>query len=158
MIDETTASEADACLQPATAIPPPAFTSADAVAPSENQPVSIAGLRVLVAEDEPLIAMVLEDILEDLQCIVVGPHASLAATLAVVDEAAFDLALLDVNLRGGESYPVAEALDRRAIPFAFMTGQDTSSLPEAFRARPNLSKPYAAEDVDQVIRSLAGNR
>ena len=158
MIDETTASEADACLQPANSIPPPASASDDVVSPSENQPVSIAGLRVLVAEDEPLIAMVLEDILEDLQCIVVGPHASLAATLAAVDEAAFDLALLDVNLRGGESYPVAEALDRSSIPFAFMTGQDTSSLPEAFRARLNLSKPYAAEDVDQVIRSLAGNR
>ena len=77
----------------------------------------LAGTRVLVAEDELLVAMLIEDILEDNGCHVIGPFGSLGDALAAADAATVDVAVLDVNLRGDKIYPVAERLASRGIPF-----------------------------------------
>ena len=82
---------------------------------SESAKASLAGLKVLVVEDEALVSMLLEDMLSDLGCEIVGPIMRLAEALAAAEDPgqAMDIAILDVNLAGERSFPVAEALERR---------------------------------------------
>lgn len=98
--------------------------------------------RVLVVEDESLIAMLVEDGLETLGYEVVGPVGTVDAALRIVEQTPFDLALLDINLGGKQSFPIAEALESRGIPYVFLTGYDRSSLPLAFQHRFGLQKPF----------------
>lgn len=102
----------------------------------------LEGLSVLVAEDNFLIAMSLANDLQDLGCAVVGPFARVDMCLAAAETAQIDGAILDVNLVGGEVYPVAEALRSREIPFIFCTGLVETALPASFRDRPYLTKPF----------------
>src|SRR4051812_36415564 len=90
----------------------------------------LQGLRVLVVEDETLIAMMIEDLLADMGCIVVGAAATIAQALALLADPAFQIdgALLDVNLGGEKVFPVADALAQRAIPFVFATGYGKDAL------------------------------
>ena len=81
-----------------------------------------AGLRVLLVEDESMVALLLEDMLAELGHEVVGPVARLDKALEMAQRQALDVALLDVNLNGKEIYPVAEALAAREVPFVFVTG------------------------------------
>jgi CheY-like chemotaxis protein len=80
------------------------------------------GLRILIAEDEALVAMMIEDIVTDLGCTVVGPAASVARALALIDGERLDGALVDLNLGGEHARPIAEALVARGIPFVFVSG------------------------------------
>jgi CheY-like chemotaxis protein len=105
--------------------------------------IRAVALRVLVVEDEPLIAMETEQMLARLGCDVVGPASTLAVALRLLDQEHFDFAILDVNLgRGERSTPVAEALQERGIPFVLSSGYTRSQLPEpVFRDVPQLGKP-----------------
>ena len=89
-----------------------------------------AGLRVLVVEDEIMVALLLEDMIADLGHRVVGPVGRLGKALDVANREAIDVAILDVNVDGKEVYPVAEALAARHIPFAFVTGYGPQGLRE----------------------------
>jgi DNA-binding response OmpR family regulator len=110
---------------------------------------------VLIVEDEPLIAMMLEDFLDVLDKRVVGPADSVDAALAALDGQPVDAAILDVNLRGGEkSTPIAEALAERGIPFVFATGGSEDSVDERFRDRPRLSKPFTMDGVAKALDAL----
>ena len=120
----------------------------------------LAGLRVLIVEDETLVSMLLEDM-------VAGFGGRLAASLSRVDRALdflrtdwalIDLAILDVNLGGEEVFPVAEVLVDRDIPFVFSTGYGSSGLPEAWRGRPILPKPFVEEGVRQVLERVLSLR
>src|SRR5665213_2032174 len=91
-----------------------------------------SGLRVLLVEDENLIALLLEDMLADLGHTVVGPVARLDKGLEIARHEEFDVAILDININGGETYPIAEALAVRDIPFVFSTGYGKSSLRTAY--------------------------
>ena len=114
-----------------------------------------ASKRVLIVEDEPLIAMMLEDFLEVLDRRVAGVAETVAAALAVVEAGGVDAAILDVNLRGGErSTAVAEALAMRGIPFVFATGGSGDSLDPRFQDRPTLMKPFTMDGVAQVLDAL----
>ena len=115
---------------------------------------SMNGSRVLVVEDEGLIAMVLIDFLEDLGLQVVGPYATLATAIAAARLGNFDIALLDISLGGDSAYPVADELMARGTRFAFMTGHDTKSLPAPYDGIVSLSKPYTAIDVEQTVAAL----
>jgi CheY-like chemotaxis protein len=113
-------------------------------------------LRVLVAEDEALVAMGIEDALTDLGIRMVGPAASVDQALDLVAAGGFDGALLDVNLRGESVRPVAHALAASGTPFVFVTGHGPEGLPEAHRHRPVLAKPFRDADLaDAVRRHLA---
>jgi CheY-like chemotaxis protein len=102
-----------------------------------------SGLRVLVVEDELLIALALEDILLSLDCEVVGPVAQVDEALQLATSEPFDGALLDVNVRGRLVYPVAEALMARSVPIVFCSGySDTGIMPSRFRSMPQVPKPY----------------
>jgi len=113
----------------------------------------IAGLRILVAEDEMLVAMMLEDMLDDLGCTVVGPANRVPQALDLARQETFDGAVLDVNLAGQEIYPVAEALADRDIPFVFVTGYGSAGLRDPFCNVATLQKPFQPQDLEQVIRS-----
>jgi CheY-like chemotaxis protein len=109
------------------------------------------GLRVLVVEDEAAISLLLEDMLLDFGCEVVGPAARLAAALEAVERETLDLAILDVNVAGEPIYPVAEALMLRQVPFVFSTGYGSAGIKDAFRDRPVLQKPFAQQDLKQKL-------
>jgi CheY-like chemotaxis protein len=115
-----------------------------------------ARTRILVVEDEPLIAMMLEDFLDVLDREVAGTADSVATALAQIDDGtAIDAAILDVNLRGGEkSTPVAEALAARDIPFVFATGGTEEGVDERFRDRPRLTKPFTMDGVARALDQL----
>jgi DNA-binding response OmpR family regulator len=109
--------------------------------------------RILIVEDEPLIAMMLEDFLELLDHEVAGTADCVAAALPMIDGA--DAAILDVNLRGGEkSGPIAEALALRGLPFVFATGGSEDGVAEKFRDRPRLMKPFTMDGVQKALDAL----
>ena len=114
----------------------------------------LAGVRVLVVEDDMLIAIHVEEALRDLGCIVVGPVGKLDDALRLADGESLDAAILDVNVRGGHVYPVAERLRARGIPFALASGYGDWALPEAFRDQPRLTKPYTARELEAQVLAL----
>ncbi|MBD7940383.1 response regulator [Brevundimonas guildfordensis] len=102
-----------------------------------------SGRRVLIVEDESLVAMLLETILVDLGCDVVGPESNIEDGLnAASGTSRLDAALLDVNVAGQEIFPVAEALKARGVPFVFSTGYGEAGLPEHWRGNPTVQKPF----------------
>lgn len=111
--------------------------------------------QILIVEDEPLIAMMLEDFLEVLEHRPVGTADCVATALARLEEHDVDAAILDVNLRGGEkSTPVAEALAARGIPFVFATGGTEEGVDDRFRDRPRLMKPFTMDGVAKALEAL----
>lgn len=115
----------------------------------------IISKQILIVEDEPLIAMMLEDFLEVLDQGIAGSADSVASALAHVDKGGIDAAILDVNLRGGEkSTPIAEALAEAGVPFVFATGGTDDSVDERFRDRPVLQKPFTMDGVAKALAAL----
>src|SRR5215831_12607541 len=110
--------------------------------------------RVLVVDDEPLIAMMVEDWLSELECETVGPAGSAQEALALIDGSRVDGAILDVNLGGHTSFAVAAALRERSIPFAFATGHGRERIEERFKDAPTLLKPYDFESVRKVLAAM----
>lgn len=112
-------------------------------------------LRILLVEDEMLVAMLIEDILVDAGHVVVGPLAHVDRALEAARLETVDLAILDVNVHGGPVYPVAEVLSARGIPFAFASGYGVCGLSKEWQDRPTLQKPFRREDLYQMVRRLA---
>ncbi len=111
--------------------------------------------QILIVEDEPLIAMMLEDFLDILDRQVAGSADSVATALERVGQGGIDGAILDVNLRGGEkSTPVAEALAAAGVPFVFATGGGDDSVDARFRDRPVLQKPFTMDGVAKALAAL----
>jgi DNA-binding response OmpR family regulator len=98
--------------------------------------------RVLIVEDEMLIAMMLQDMVADAGLEVEGVANSLLAGIDLATRADFDLAILDINLNGEEVYPVAEILQKRGIPFIFSTGYGTGGVRSGFDGAPQVVKPF----------------
>ena len=117
-------------------------------------PPAVAKRRILVVEDEMLIGMLLEDMLGDLGHEVAAIVPRLKEALAAVERESFDLAILDVHLHGGSAFPVAEALIAKSVPFIFATGYGERGLPESYRGRPVLQKPFAKDDLERVLKTL----
>lgn len=109
------------------------------------------GLRVLVVEDEAAISLLLEDMLLDFGCEIVGPAARLGTALELVQNGLIDLAILDVNVAGEPIYPVAAALAERNVPFVFSTGYGSAGIEDLYRNRPVLQKPFAQTDLQQKL-------
>jgi CheY-like chemotaxis protein len=111
-----------------------------------------AAKRVLVVEDEMLIGMLLEDMLADLGHTVAAVVPRLKDAMVAAQQDNFDLAILDVHLHGESGFPVAESLIARGIPFVFATGYGERGLPENYRNRPVLQKPFAKADLERVLK------
>ncbi len=105
---------------------------------------NLSGRRILVVEDDYLVAMVLVDLLEDAGASVLGPIGSVDEAIAFIEGGAqpFDAALLDVNLHGKRSYPIADALVARRIGFVFATGYGGNVLDEKYQRHPRCEKPF----------------
>jgi DNA-binding response OmpR family regulator len=111
----------------------------------------IGARRALVVEDEPLIAMLIEDMLVELGFAVVGPAARLERAMAMAREESFDLAILDINLGNEQSFAVADVLSERGIPFVFATGYGVRGLDARFERAVTLQKPFASHDLEHAI-------
>ena len=112
--------------------------------------------RILVAEDEFLVALETETVLAQLGCDVVGPANTFKQAEAMARTEEFDAAIVDVNLRGIEIYPVAEIIAARGIPFAFATGFSAEGVAPAHRGRPRLQKPFHEDQMREILRALLG--
>jgi len=110
--------------------------------------------RVLLVEDEAMIAMLIEDMLADLGCEVVHTASRIADALMAAQEQACDLAILDLNLNGAQTYPVAEVLRARGIPIIFATGYGSNGLDPKFAGAPALAKPFQQTDLEIALKSL----
>ena len=115
----------------------------------------LAGLRVLVVEDEMMVSMLIEDMLQDLGCKVVGPASRLEEAIELANNEELDCAVLDVNLGGGETvFPQAEALRARGVPFVFATGYGI--LPsDGYPDTPLIRKPVDQDQLLPVVRAFA---
>jgi CheY-like chemotaxis protein len=113
-----------------------------------------ASRRVLVVEDEMLIGMLLEDMLADLGPYSVAVVPRVNEALALVERERFDLAILDVHVNGQPVFPVADSLVQRGIPFVFATGYGERGLPEQYRNRPILQKPFGKDDLEKMMAAL----
>lgn len=118
---------------------------------SEPKIAALQGLRVLVVEDEMMVAMLMEDLLEEFGCTIVGPAADIAKALALIATEAIDGAVLDLNLAGHAAYPVADELARRGIPFIFVSGYGDQELRGDYNNRPRLTKPFRRLDLQHVM-------
>ena len=112
------------------------------------------GQRILVVEDEYLLAMSFQNRLQDLGAVVLGPVGNLDNALALIrSEASIDGAVVDINLGDRKAYPAADLLMERDIPFVFTTGYDETFIPERFGHAPRLEKPA---DINRIVQALAG--
>jgi CheY-like chemotaxis protein len=117
-----------------------------------------SGRRVLLVEDEPIVAWLLKDMLVDLGCSVIGPAADVNQALAMIDAESIDVAVLDVNLRGQMSYPIADVLVARGVPFVFSTGYDKDRLLDGYRTFPALQKPFHRSDLGDTLAKLLASK
>ncbi|HYD36910.1 MAG TPA: response regulator [Allosphingosinicella sp.] len=111
-------------------------------------------LRILVVEDEMLVAMTIEDMLLELGHDVAGLASRLGPALALAREGQFDAAMLDVNLAGEPSYEVADLLAERGIPFLFATGYGRQGIDQRYRDLPILQKPFLAGELGSALKEL----
>jgi chemotaxis family two-component system sensor kinase Cph1 len=114
----------------------------------------VNGCRILVVEDDPMLALNVEQLLEDAGCAVVGPCATVARALEMARRGGMDAAILDVNLRGELVFPVADRLAEAGIPFVVVSGHSRDLLPPRHRGCRYLSKPFADADLLACLRVL----
>ena len=114
----------------------------------------LKGLRVLVVEDEMMVSMLIEDMLDELGCAIVGPASRIDEATTLAREADMDCAVLDVNLGGQPIFPLADMLRERGVPFAFATGYGDAGLRDVDRGAPVLQKPFREGDLARVLGEL----
>lgn len=112
---------------------------------------ALAGLRILVVEDEMMVAMLIEDFLEEFGCTIVGPVGSISEAIRLAATEGIDGAMLDMNIDGQPIYPVAEELAHREIPFIFVSGYDAEHFQGEYKTRPKLSKPFRRLDLQRIL-------
>lgn len=118
----------------------------------------LGGRRVLIVEDEGMVAMLLEDMLTELGHDVIATVNKLERAVQLIAETAIDFAILDVNLDGEHTYSLADLLRARDIPFVFATGYSSSGLSQEWRSAPMLQKPFQAQELSRVMRDLLAGR
>ncbi len=120
-----------------------------------NSGLHLGGLQILVVEDDPLLSQTLKEALERVGAKVLGPAYNAARAVQTVEATRPDLVLLDVNLLDRLDFTVADLLTEQNIPFIFLTGYDSETLPERYRSRPLLRKPHHLRDLVVLIAEVA---
>ncbi|MFI5032326.1 MAG: response regulator [Reyranellales bacterium] len=108
--------------------------------------------RALVVEDEVLVGMLIEEMLRELGYEIAGLSTHLDQAVTLARTVAFDFALLDINLNGQQSFPVADAIRARGLPFLFATGYGSRIVPEPYRDAPILQKPFSLADLKAALQ------
>nr|WP_294545970.1 response regulator [uncultured Rhodopila sp.] len=117
---------------------------------------ALSGKRVLVVEDELLVALMIEDFLTEFGCTTIGPCGTVETALHAVRTHALDLALLDVNLSGERVYPVAEALAERHVPFLFLSGYGEEAIPPGHADWKVCAKPFKGAKLAEMLCAVMG--
>ncbi|WP_336492616.1 response regulator [Methylobacterium nigriterrae] len=119
-----------------------------------DRPTSLADRRVLVVEDEYVIAMDIGRCLQEAGAVVAGPVPDAEQALALIEAAPLDAAVLDVNLRGEPVYVVADRLKERGVPYLFATGESQIADRSDYRSRPKLEKPILGTELVRAVGKL----
>ena len=119
-----------------------------------NNNSALAGLKVLVVEDEMMVSMLIEDMLTDMGCVVIGPASRLDEAIGLAKAGGVDCAVLDVNLGGQPIFPLADILRAQGCPFAFATGYGDAGLRPADKGTAVLQKPFREGDLARVLGEL----
>jgi CheY-like chemotaxis protein len=115
--------------------------------------VDLTGRRVLIVEDEWMVTMLLQDFLGEMGCDVVGAASRLKEAFEKIDALTFDVAILDVNLDGEQTLPVAEALLAAGRAIVFATGYAATTVPPKFAGVPILQKPFQQQELERALRA-----
>lgn len=115
---------------------------------------SLLGKHILVVEDEMMILMMIEDMLADLGCAAVHSASTVDQALALIEAHHIDAATLDVNLHGADSYPIADVLGARNVPFAFVTGYGSYGLRKGYHLHSTLKKPFRRQELEDMLKHL----
>jgi CheY-like chemotaxis protein len=118
----------------------------------------LSGYRILVVEDEMMNLAMLEDVLAEAGCEDVTGAATIDQAMALIDGWVFDAAMLDVRLRSGDSYAVADALAARKVPFVFATGNNVRDIRDGYRNVPIIRKPFKDEQLVEALRAILPRR
>jgi DNA-binding NtrC family response regulator len=118
----------------------------------------LTGRRVLVIEDESMVAMLLEDTLTDMGCEIVGMASRYKDAAAKAASLSFDVAVLDINLNGEHTVPIAEMLAERGTAFVIATGYGAANLPRSLQEVPVLQKPFHVQDLKRAICEALASR
>ena len=121
---------------------------------SDSPQEALAGRRVLVVEDSPVVAEAADDMLRDMGCLVVGPATTMAPALEMAGGEPLDAAIVDLNIRGGKAFPVLRVLRDRSIPFLLTSGYADWSMPEEWQGQPRLAKPYTPNQLREGLLNL----
>lgn len=131
--------------------------TATRASPMSSAEAKLVGLKVLLVEDEALVAMLATELLNDLGCEIGGVATSVSEGLARIEAGAdFDVAILDVNLNGEKSFPIADALVAHDRPFLFATGFGSADIAQRFPGILMLLKPYSAHALARSLEALVG--
>jgi CheY-like chemotaxis protein len=115
---------------------------------------ALDGRRILVVEDSPVVAPFTADVLDDLGCEVIGPAPNMAAAREMIDDEAFDAAIMDIHIRGERVFPLCDALAAKGIPFVLTSGYADWELPERLRDAQRLQKPYTIDQVEEALSAV----
>jgi CheY-like chemotaxis protein len=118
----------------------------------------LSNRKVLVVEDEMMIAMLIEDMLDEFGCKLVGPATNVPRALDLIGKEQVEIAVLDLNLDGQDTYAIADALQQKNVPFIFATGYGLTGLRPEYGDRPVLQKPFQTKDLEvALVDALAGS-
>jgi CheY-like chemotaxis protein len=115
---------------------------------------TLAGRRILIVEDSPVVGPFTADLLSELGCAVVGPAPNLAIARQLIETEKVDAALMDVHIRGERVFPLCETLTAKRVPFVFTSGYADWNMPEKWRDRPRLQKPYTLDRVEDALKRV----
>ena len=114
----------------------------------------LKGRKVLLVEDSPVISEATEMMLMDMGCEVVGPAGTMAPALQLATDEPLDAAVVDINIRGGKAFSILNILEQREIPFLLTSGYADWSMPDEWRGRPRLAKPYSEAELQAAVAAL----
>src|SRR5215213_4126791 len=134
------------------------MSSRDSSTKASRETAGLAGRRVLIVEDSPVVGPFTADLLEELGCVVVGPAPNMAAARELIDSEPFDAALMDIHIRGERVFPLCDVLAEKGVPFVLTSGYADWHMPEKWRDRPRLQKPYRLEQVEEVLGQALASR
>jgi CheY-like chemotaxis protein len=114
----------------------------------------VAGRKILVVEDSPVVGPFTADLLAELGCKVIGPAPNMAAARELIEAAEFDAALMDIHIRGERVFPLCDMLEIKGVPFVFTSGYADWQMPDKWRDRPRLQKPYKLHQIEEALKAI----